>query len=143
MLRVRKIYYRGSKYWLIQGDVGHSHEQRIESIPGTRWSRTKNGWLIPGTSTSWEAFKQCFKSSEYQIERAYFSPNLSGRKVRIEFEEMPTDASRVIVRLRKFTKRHLEVIRKVEGARYHVDVRYWSVPNEDELIEELRTALNA
>ena len=138
MLTVRKIYYRGRKYWLLQADTDNSISLRVKSIAETRWSPCKNGWLLPVTKKAWSDFQVCFKSSEYQVERAYFSPKLSGHKVRIEFEKMPTDKSRMIVRMRKFTKRHLEVIRRVEGAKYHVDVRCWSVPVG--LVDALRLA---
>lgn len=142
MLSIRKIHYRGRKYWLLQANGASAIESRVDSIAGSRWSRSKNGWLIPGTEEGWTAFKKQFKNSEYQLERAYFSPKLSGHKARIEFEVMPTDPSRVIVRMRKFTKRHLEVIRRVDAARYHVDVRYWSVPNQVQLLEDLSMAFD-
>jgi len=141
MITARKIFFDGSKYWLFQFSRDQHIIDRLERIEGAHYNHQKRGWLVPGTRATWTEFKSLFEKEEYQIERAYFSPRLSGHKVRIEVEPIPGQPDRLLVRLRKFTKAHLEGIRQVEGRQYHPELKYWSVPNNEASRADLKELL--
>ncbi len=138
MIRVRKIFYEDASYYKLHFKYDQYIIDRLGRIEGAVWSPAKKGWLVPATPEAWCEFKGLFEEEEYQFERAFLSPRLSGYKSKISVSPMPIDPNRLIVRMRKYNQQQLDDIRSIDGRKYHKDRKYWSVPNTDEVIAQLQ-----
>ena len=161
-LILKKINHRGDARIAVEFDKNWEWINRIKSIPGRKWSATKNCWHLPYNAVSYERVRALFHESEIEIlknvnlekvrnDKTFVKCNTTVRYVEYLHGE---EVRKKVVGNRIIAKKEIprwielyvpfdkggwiEVARNIKGRKWDVEKSCWLAPNVKASFRQLK-----
>jgi integrase/recombinase XerD len=135
-ITVKKCIHKEEKRLRLLFSYDEELIDRVQSIPDCRWSETMHCWHIPDVSDHINSLKR----KGIQIQYAEQKPGETVRQVKrpvFAWFEIDKESRHLFIRV-SYNKNVIAGIKKLKGARWHFDIKKWSVENTAENLAKLK-----